>query len=214
MSSRVQTDGREDASLRAPVYRLLAGLLVRPPDAAFLQSVAALQGDRTDFGQAIEALARMASLSDLVQVEREHNALFIGVTRGELVPYASYYRTGFLHDRPLARVRADLARLALERIPGVAEPEDHIAGLCEVMALLCADDGWPLTCQTDFFENHLAPWAGGFFRDLQAARSARFYRPVAQVALCFLDIERRVACLARDEAVTHHLDISGGAHVA
>ncbi|HEY0834328.1 MAG TPA: molecular chaperone TorD family protein, partial [Azospirillum sp.] len=123
--------------------------------------------------------------------EREYNALFIGVVRGELVPYASYYRTGFLNDRPLARVRQDLLTLGIERAPGVAEPEDHVATLCEVMAALI--DGTlgasDLDRQKRFFDRHLAPWAGHFFTDLEHAEAARLYRPVGAIGRLFMDIE-------------------------
>ena len=195
-----QIDINEDATLRAPVYSLLTGLLVRPPDTAFLQAVANLRGDDTEFGRALNQLASAACAIDAAQAEREFNALFIGVTRGELVPYASYYRTGFLHDRPLARVRDDLNRLTLERVPGVVEPEDHIAGLLEVMALLCSSPDRSTADQTGFYLTHLAPWARRFFRDLQSAVSARLYRAVAELALAFLEIEDRAVRIALDDA--------------
>ena len=94
-----------------------------------------LDGDATDLGQgAGHSGAGSPSATTTHQADREYHALFIGVGRGELVPFASYYLTGFLNERPLAVLRQDLARLGAVRSESVKEPEDHIAALCEVMA--------------------------------------------------------------------------------
>src|SRR5258706_5837551 len=122
------------ATARAQEYALLATLLVRAPDAKLLQSLAGLRGDATPLGVAHAALAQAASETTVERVEREYFNLFIGLGRGELLPYASYYLTGFLHERPLARLRADLGPLGIERTEGNSEPEDHAATLCEIMA--------------------------------------------------------------------------------
>jgi TorA maturation chaperone TorD len=157
-----------------------------------LAQVASLRGGGdAQLGRALGELAGLAGSSSEAAAEREYNALFIGVGRGELVPYASYYLTGFLNDRPLARLRGDMQALGLERAPGVAEPEDHIAALCEMMAGLItgafgesSDIG-----QRRFFERYLAPWAGRFFGDLERAEAARLYRPLGAVGSLFLEIE-------------------------
>src|SRR5258705_2431059 len=125
----------DDVALaRAQEYALLATLLVRAPDAKLLESLAGLRGDATPLGVAHAALAQAASETNVERVEREYFYLFIGLGRGELLPYASYYLTGFLHERPLARLRADLGPLGIERTEGNYEPEDHAATLCEIMA--------------------------------------------------------------------------------
>ena len=67
-------------------------------------------------------------------MEREYFDLFIGMGRGEILPYASYYLTGFLHERPLARLRGDLIAFGIERAENNPEPEDNAATLCEIMA--------------------------------------------------------------------------------
>jgi TorA maturation chaperone TorD len=54
------------------------------------------------------------------------------MSRGELLPYGSYYLTGFLNERPLARLREDLQALCIERVEKQCEPEDHAAILCEI----------------------------------------------------------------------------------
>src|SRR5260370_5262372 len=119
---------------RGREYALLSVLLTRAPDQSLLKRVADLSGDSTPVGVAHAALAQSARQTSAAQVEREYFDLFIGLGRGELLPYGSYYLSGFLHDLPLARLRAHLARLGIERAQGQAEPEDHAAILCEVMA--------------------------------------------------------------------------------
>ena len=110
---------------RAQEYALLAALLSRAPDAAFLQRLATLRGDLTPLGVAHVGLADAAASADANKVEREFFNLFIGIGRGELMPYGSYYIAGFLHERPLARLREDLAALGIERAEGKYESEDH-----------------------------------------------------------------------------------------
>ena len=129
------TDAVDDTAVaRAQEYALLAALLARPPDAALLKRLAKLESDGTPLGVAHRALAGAAAETDAAAVAREYFDLFIGVGRGELLPYGSYYLAGFLHERPLARLRADLVDLGVERVEGQCEPEDHAAILCEIMA--------------------------------------------------------------------------------
>src|SRR5260221_3297850 len=149
---------------RAQEYALLANLLGRAPDADLLRRVAELCGDPSPLGVAHAALAEAAGSATRESVEREYFDLFIGLGRGELLPYGSYYLTGFLHERPLARLRYDLARLGIERAPGRAEPEDHAAILCEIMAgLVCGRFPAPPGGERALFEGHLAAWVGEIF---------------------------------------------------
>jgi TorA maturation chaperone TorD len=181
---------------RAREYALLATLLARPPDAAMLNQIARLRGDDTALGEAHAALAEAGRRADVASLEREFFDLFIGIGRGELLPYASFYLTGFLHERPLARLREDLHALGIERFDGQSEPEDHAAILCEIMAGLI--DG-PFAAAADvqrrIFEKHLAPWIRRFFADLEAAQRAQFYRHVARVGRLFIEIERQAFAL-------------------
>ena len=176
--------------LRAHEYGLLAVLLGRAPAKDLLERLSELKGDATPLGLAHIALAELASDIDPDELSREFFDLFIGVGRGELLPYASYYLTGFLNERPLARVREDLNALGIERAEGHHDPEDHLAILCEVMAGLAAgrfevESG----AERRFFERHLKPWAARFFADLETARHARFYRPVGTIGRIFMEIE-------------------------
>lgn len=182
---------------RSRQYALLAVLLARAPDAQLLTRVATLRGDASPLGLAQAALAEAAAAANVESIEREFFELFIGIGRGELLPYASFYLTGFLNERPLARVRADLERFGIERADGHSEPEDHAAVLCEVMAGL-ADGrfGAAPGADREFFERHLAPWIGRFFADLEQARSAEFYRRVAALGRTFVAIESEAFTLA------------------
>src|SRR5688572_28938290 len=127
-------DVDETDAARAQEYALLAALLTRAPDAALLKRLSELRADASPLGVAHAGLAQAAAAANVENVEREYFDLFIGLGRGELLPYASYYLTGFLHERPLARLRGDLAGLGIERVDGNNEPEDHAATLCEIMA--------------------------------------------------------------------------------
>src|SRR6187397_2428417 len=175
---------------RAQEYALLATLLGRAPDAKLLASLASLRGDATPLGIAHAALAQAASETTVERVEREFFNLFIGLGRGELLPYGSYYLTCFLHERPLARLRNDLDKLGIERAAGQAEPEDHAAILCEIMAGLASRRfQTPPGADRELFEAHLAPWIGRFFADLEQAESADFYRGVGALGRLFVNIE-------------------------
>ena len=117
--------------------------------------------------------------ADADKVEREFFDLFIGIGRGELMPYGSYYLAGFLHERPLARLREDLSRLGIERAEGNTNRKitpPSCARSCP--ASPAANSRRPPDADRQLFEKHLAPWLGRFFADLERAESADFYRRV------------------------------------
>lgn len=179
--------------LRADVYNFLGVLLARPADEMLLAQTASLSGDESRLGQAIEGLARVAKASRPKAVEREFNALFIGLGRGELLPYASYYLTGFLNEKPLARLRQDMAALQVTRADNVFEPEDSMAALMETMGGLIVGrfgTAAPIERQKTFFNNHIAPWATHFYTDLEAAKASVLYASVGAVGREFMAIER------------------------
>ena len=178
-----------DTQTRAGLYLLLAALLREPPPADLLETLARLEvrGD-DDLAESLAALRAAAATAEWEAVVTEFHDLFIGVTQGELMPYASWYRKGFLHETPLVELRQDLRRLGIRREAAAGEPEDHAAALCEAMALLVLEDHPE---QGAFFRRHLAPWIGRFFQDLAAAGAARFYRVVAAFGGRFLAYEGR-----------------------
>ena len=178
---------------RARLFALIGRLLSEAPDAALSRGLAGLAGDASPLGTAIQGLAAAAAGAEPAALEREFFELFIGVGRGELLPYASYYLTGFLHERPLAELRGDLARLGIARAAGVSEPEDHIAFLCETLAgLIEGRLGAPAEAGP-FFQRHMRPWASRFFADLEGAQAARFYRAVGALGRVAVEIEQAAA---------------------
>jgi TorA maturation chaperone TorD len=182
---------------RAREYALIAALLSRTPNADLMSRLSALRGDASPLGVAHVELAEAAGEFGIERVEREFFNLFIGLGRSELMPYASYYLTGFLHDRPLARLREDLAALGIERRQGQAEPEDHVGILCEIMAgLIDGRLSAPVNSDRKIFEKHLAPWIGRFFADLERSESADFYRRVGTLGRVFIEIETEAFSLA------------------
>ena len=186
---------------RSQEYALLSVLLARAPDADLLTRLAGLRGDATPFGLAHVALAEAAAEADAEHISREYFDLFIGLGRGELMPYGSYYLTGFLNDRPLARLRGDLAALGIARAEGQAEPEDHAAILCEIMAGLTGGR-FPAPEGSDrrLFEKHLAPWIGRFFADLERAEHAHFYQRVGALGGLFMQVEMEAFALLSEQA--------------
>ncbi|GEP05785.1 TorD/DmsD family molecular chaperone [Methylobacterium oxalidis] len=182
--------------LRSRQYDLLATLLGRVPCGRVLGQISGLDGDATPLGQALGRLGAAAREAEPAVLERDHFETFIGVGRGRLLPYASYYLTGFLNERPLARVRADFDALGIERSDAVSEPEDHVAILLEVMAALAsgrveAEPG----VEARFFAQHLQPWAGRFFADLEREADTDFYRAVGALGQIFLEIEAEAFAL-------------------
>lgn len=183
----------EEDRLRADLYNYLGLMLAGPPHQMLLDQTAGLTGDQTPLGQAIQGLALVARVSKPKAVQTEYNALFIGLGRGELLPYASYYLTGFLNEKPLANLRATMANFGMTRANDVFEPEDNIASLMEMMAgMIVGRFGRVATIkeQTEFFNAHIGTWATHYFNDLQAAKSSVLYASVGAVGAAFMDIER------------------------
>jgi TorA maturation chaperone TorD len=181
---------------RAWQYALLAALLVRAPNAQTLAQLTRLQGTPTPLGLTHIALAEAAGGVSEAEARSEFFNLFIGVGRGELMPYASYYLTGFLQDLPLARLRSDLARLGLARAEKHYDPEDHIGTLCEIMSGLADGSlGLPADEAKPFFARHLAPWAMRFFTDLEMSKAGKLYRAVGAVGRTFMEIEAEAFAL-------------------
>ena len=176
--------------MRANTYGLLGALLVRPPGQAMFDLLASMEIPSVDgLGAPWHALGAAAQRADVEAVDDEYHDLFIGVGRGELIPYGSWYQTGFVMDKPLAVLRSDLAALGFERQDDVKEPEDHAAALLETMALIVASPEHGIDVQRRFFDRHVSTWMRTFFADLQTADSARFYRAVGQFGEQFMKFE-------------------------
>lgn len=192
---------QEAAVIRADTYRLLARLFRAPPDQDILDLLATLGEAKDSASRLADAWAALADASraaDPASLDDEYHALFIGLGRGEVLPYASWYLSGFLLDKPLARLRAELNELGIERAANVSEPEDHVAALCETMALLVdVDGGIDHAGQKRFFERHVQPWFPRFLDDLRGAKSADFYRRIADLGQGFIEFEESWLSLPR-----------------
>jgi len=182
---------------RAQEYALLATLLSRAPDAELLARLSRLGGDASPLGMAHIALGEAAARLDADAVQHEYFNLFVGIGRGELLPYGSYYLTGFLNERPLARLRADLSGLGIVRAENNVEPEDHAGTLCEIMSGLAGKRfPAPEGGERSLFDRHMAPWIGRFFTDLERAEGADFYSRVGALGRVFIEIETEAFALS------------------
>lgn len=193
-SQPVGTDLEPGEQARADVYRLLGALLAAPPDPAMINLLRDIRPaeDAADKNMtaAWQGLRAAAGDADPERLKDEYFNLFIGMGRGELVPYASYYIHGLLMEKILASLREELARLGIERKANVAEPEDHAAAVCEIMAMIICEHGLHLR-QAAFFNEYLGSWMRQFFDDLGKAEAVGFYRAVAKVGEQFLAVEQR-----------------------
>ena len=183
----------QEQQYRAAAYGMLAALLRDVPDAALMSQVAKFSGvdeGGDEMALSMSLLGLAAERCSIESVNDEYHALFIGIGRGELLPYGSFYLTGFLMEKPLGDLRDDLDRLGYEREAEVHEPEDHVAALCEVMAMLI-QDGSSIDTQRVFFVSHINSWFKQFFTEMSAADNAVFYKAVARFGAAFLEIEKR-----------------------
>ena len=181
----------EDAD-RAVLYGFLGKMMQSAPSEADLQTVRGLAGDQSLLGRALDRLSETAVDETVQSLDEAYQELFIGIGRGEFMPFGSYYLTGFLHERPLAELRASMAELGIERADGVSEPEDHIAALMQMMeGLILGHFGEPAAIgeQRAFFSKHIGSWAGHFFKDLSSTRTNAFYAALGVLGDQFLSIE-------------------------
>ncbi len=187
--------GQDPAELaRADFYSILAKLFSSPPDSEFVKFLSGLPansaGDDSDMASSWRALQQALQNADIEALGDEYNALFIGVGRGELLPFGSWYQTGFMMDRPLSLLREDLKALGFERQEDVKEPEDHVAALCESMAMIIQSNGdISFSTQQKFFSDHIESWMGRFFDDLGEAKTAKIYTSIGRFGRSFFDFE-------------------------
>jgi len=183
----------EEQLYRSGAYRILARLLKSSPDQQVLAQVSGfsnIESEGDELAMAMAMLGLSASSSKPESIDDEFHELFIGLGRGELMPYGSWYLTGFLMEKTLGSLRDDLAALGYQRKTEVHEPEDHASALCDVMAMLIAD-GVSQQTQSEFFNNHMANWFERFFSDLSQANNAIFYRSVGRFGVAFTSFEKQ-----------------------
>lgn len=195
-SAGLMGSAMDEEAARAELYGLLALLYYAPPAAKTIAELMVAVTEAPARGAYLEEpwrvlVGQARSLSQL-DIQSEYNTLFGGVGKPQVYLYGSHFLSGFLNEKPLAKLRTDLADLGLERDDSMAETEDHIAYLCEVMRFLIAGDDVTvsnLTRQHDFFAAHLLPWVGRMCDDIEKHPQARFYASLAALTRAFLAIE-------------------------
>lgn len=185
-------ESQQEQQYRASAYSILAALLRAVPSEEILQHIAEFAKVAVDEDELLLSMSTMglaAESTSLDAIDDEFHTLFIGLGRGELVPYGSWYLTGYLMEQPLSILRDDLAQLGFQRDEEIVEPEDHVAALCEVMSMMIQDNA-ATSVQSEFFDKHISPWIGRFFGDLSEAESAIFYRAVGRFGSAFINMEK------------------------
>ncbi|GHC92777.1 hypothetical protein GCM10007320_43160 [Pseudorhodoferax aquiterrae] len=181
---------------RAELYGLLARLWLAPPDAALLAQFRLAVTEAPEPGSFLEApwqslVAQMRAATP-ASAQDEFAALFQGVGKPEVFPYASFFLAGFVNEKPLARLREDLAALGLTRDAAQFETEDHVSYVLEVMRYLIAGEGVAqgnLAQQRDFFRAHVQPWIAPLCEAVEAQPAAQLWRAIAAMTLAFVDVE-------------------------
>ena len=189
--SAMSNEGR----LRADTYTILASLLSNIPSQDLLDYLRHIKpspdSEPGGVGQAWQQLRTAASETNIEALDDEYHKLFIGLGRGVVVPFGSWHITGFLMDKPLSDLRDDLRSLGIESDKDQKDPEDHIAALCETMAIIITADDIDEPRERQFYARHIHPWAGKFFKELQAVESAVFYKSVGFLGQQFMQLENQ-----------------------
>ena len=186
----------DEETARAEIYGLLAQLFYQVPSPDLLSQLRVAVTDAPVAGGFLEEpwrqLVASSRVSTDADIASEYNQLFGGVGKPDIYLYASHYVSGFLNDKPVARLREDLAALGLERDDSMSETEDHFACLCEVMRYLIAGDDVTisnLTQQREFFAKHVQPWVQEMIDVILKHPRAQFFAQLAAFTQAFLNIE-------------------------
>ncbi|MEH0668950.1 TorD/DmsD family molecular chaperone [Vibrio owensii] len=185
----MDTQREQEQTLRTEIYLVLSALFRSAPSEEMIEFLTSLEVEPLESAmqKAWIALQQAAKDSNREALEDEYQDLFIGIGRGEVMPFGSWHMTGAMMEKPLAEIRHDLELLGFERDENVKEPEDHIAALCEVMSMLTGEEE---DLQQAVFNKHIAPWFSSFTQQLENAESANFYKPAAQLCEAFLTLEQ------------------------
>ncbi len=184
-----QEQTQQEQTLRTEIYLILSALFRSAPSEEMLDFLSTLEIEQTvsAMQQAWLSVKKAAKQAEREALDDEYQNLFIGIGRGEVMPFASWHRTGSMMEKPLADIRHDLDLLGIEREEDVKEPEDHISALCEVMSMITDQEEG---LQQVVFNKHISPWFSAFNHQLINAESADFYKPVARLCEAFLTLEQ------------------------
>ncbi len=186
----------DEETARAEVYGLLSQLFYAAPSPELLSQLQVAVTEAPDAGGFLEEpwreLVACARSLNAAQIAAEYSSLFGGVGKPEVYLFGSHYLSGFLNEKPLVRLRDDLAELGLSRSETMSETEDHVAYVFEVMRFLIAGDDVAvsnLTRQQAFFTQHVQSWLPALCQALQGHPRAVFYAKVAAFTETFISVE-------------------------
>jgi TorA maturation chaperone TorD len=192
----LRSSALDEETARSELYGLLALVFYAPPTSELIADLRAAATDAPAAGAFLEEpwRALVGAARELADeaIQAEFNTLFGGMGKPEVYLYGSHFLSGFLNEKPLAKLRTDLASLGLARDDAMSETEDHVAYLCEVMRYLIASDDVAvanLTRQREFFATHLQPWVNTLCDDLEGHPRARFYAAVGGLTRAFMAVE-------------------------
>lgn len=186
----------DEETARAELYGLFALFFYAPPSMDLLTQLRAAATETPAAGAFLEEpwrnLVGAARTMTDEAIQNEYSLLFGGVGKPEIYLYGSHFLSGFLNEKPLARLRTELNSLGLARSENMSETEDHFAYLCEVMRYLVAGDDVAvanLTRQREFFSTHIQPWVNAMCDDIKNNPQAQFYASLAELTHAFMGIE-------------------------
>lgn len=186
----------DEETARSELYGLLALLYYSSPATEMIANLRAAATGAPSAGTVLEeswrVLVGLARAMTDQAIQGEYDALFGGIGKPEVYLYGSHFLSGFLNEKPLARLRTELGHLGLARDENMSETEDHYAYLCEVMRFLIAGQDTAvatLTRQREFFAEHMQPWVMLLCDDLQKHPKARFYAALAGLTRAFMSVE-------------------------
>ena len=192
----MQSSALDEETARSELYGLLALMYYAQPAIELIASLRVAATDAPAAGAFLEepwrALVGVAREMTDAAIQSEYNTLFGGMSKPEVYLYGSHFMSGFLNEKPLAKLRTELTSLGLARDDNMSETEDHLAYLCEVMRYLIAGDDVAvanLARQSSFFAAHIQPWVMTLCDQLQAHPKARFYGALAELTRAFMSVE-------------------------
>ena len=188
--------GEAEELQRAELYGLLARLWLEAPDDALMAEFRVAVTEAPQAGGFLQEpwqqLVAAMRATTVAEAKAEHDALYHGVGKPEVFVYGSYYLSGFLNEKPLAALRADLAALGLDRDNDRLETEDHVSFVLEVMRYLIAGEDASvcnLEQQRRFFRAHVQTWVEALCDAVDAHPRAHIWRAVAAMTRAFVQVE-------------------------
>ena len=186
----------QEDEARAGYYALLARLFYAGPDSQLLEAIAGADeivaaGEQTALASAWNSLAVAARATDAEAARLEYDEVFVGTGKAEVTPYATFYLAETGREKILVRIKNELMAMGLAKADRAPEPEDHVAGLFEVMRhlILQGSGDAALQKQRVFFGRYIESFYPRFCDAISASAKANFYKHVAIFTQAFLELE-------------------------